>query len=50
VKYLYNLANNKLDNSILRLESITRVLIANIVVVEKEVIEDIEDIIEVVEA
>jgi hypothetical protein len=50
VEYLRNLANNRLDNSIPRLEGIIRVLVVDIVVVGEEVIEDIEDIIEVVEA
>jgi hypothetical protein len=50
VKYLYNLASNRLDNNILRLEDIIQLLIVNIVVVREEVIEDIKDIIEVVKA
>jgi hypothetical protein len=50
VECLRNLTSNRLDNSILRLEGIIRVLIIDIVVVKKEVIEDIEDIVEVVEA
>jgi hypothetical protein len=50
VEYLYSLASNSLDNSILRLGGIVRVLIVDIVVVEEEVIGDIEDIIEVKEA
>jgi hypothetical protein len=50
VEYLRNLASSKLDNSILRLEGIIRVLIVDIIVVGEEVIEDIEDIVEVVEA
>jgi len=53
VEYLYSLANSRLNNSIPRLEGITRVLIVNIVVKGEEVIEDmkdIEDIVEVVEA
>ena len=37
---LYSLDSNNKDNSILSLVSITRVLIADIVVVEEEVIED----------
>jgi len=40
MKYLYNLDNSNKDNSIFSLVSITRVLIIDIVVVEKEVIED----------
>jgi len=41
VEYLYNLDNNNnKNNSILRLIGITRVLIADIVVIEEEVIED----------
>jgi hypothetical protein len=48
VEYLYNLDSNNKDNSILSLVSITRVLIADIVVVEEEVIEDyIEDIVDI---
>jgi hypothetical protein len=50
VEYLYNLANNRLDNNIPRLESIIQVPITDIIVVREEVIEDIEDIIEVIEA
>jgi hypothetical protein len=50
VEYLYNLANNRLDNSIPRLEGILRVPIIDIIEVKEEVIENIEDIIEVVEA
>jgi hypothetical protein len=53
MKYLYNLASNRLDNSIPRLEDIIRVLVVNIVVVKEEVIKDIEhikDIIKVIEA
>jgi hypothetical protein len=50
VEYLYNLASNKLDNSISRLEDIIQVLIVDIVIVKEEVIEDIKDIIEVIEA
>ena len=41
MEYLYNLDNNNnKNNSILRLIGITRVLIADIVVIEEEVIED----------
>ena len=48
MEYLYSLDNNNKDNSILRLVGITRVLIANIVVIEEEVIKDpIEDIIDI---
>jgi hypothetical protein len=48
VEYLYNLDNYNKDNSIYSLVSITRVLIADIVVVEEEVIEDyIEDIADI---
>ena len=48
MEYLYSLDNNNKDNSILRLVGITRVLIANIIVVEEEVIEDlIEDIVDI---
>ena len=53
MEYLYNLASNKLDNSIPKLEGIIQVLIVDIIVVEEEVIEDIKgikDIIEVIEA
>jgi hypothetical protein len=41
VVYLYNLASSRLDNSISRLENITRVLIVNIVEEREEVIEGI---------
>jgi hypothetical protein len=50
VEYLYNLASNRLDNNIPRLEDIIRVPTTDIVIVGEEVVEDIEDIIEVVEA
>jgi len=40
VECLYSLDSNNKDNSILSLVSITRVLIADIVVVEEEAIED----------
>jgi hypothetical protein len=50
VEYFCNLASNRLDNSISRLEGIIRVLIIDIIIIEKEVIKDIEDIIERVEA
>jgi len=40
VEYLYSLDNSNKDSSILSLVGITRVLIADIVVVEEEVIED----------
>jgi hypothetical protein len=45
VECLYNLDSNSKDNSILRLVGITWDLVADMVVVEEEVIEDyIEDI------
>jgi hypothetical protein len=48
VEYLYNLDSNNKDSSILSLVDITRVLIADIVVVEEEVVEDyIEDIADI---
>jgi hypothetical protein len=48
VEYLYNLDSNNKDSSILSLVSIIRVLVADIVVVEEEVIEDyIEDIADI---
>ena len=48
MEYLYSLDNNNKDNSIFRLVGITRVLVADIVVVEEEVIEDyIEDIVDI---
>jgi hypothetical protein len=50
VEYLYNLASNRLDNSIPRLEGIIRVPITDIVIIEEEVVEDIEDIVEVIKA
>jgi len=50
MEYLYSLANNRLNNSIPKLEGITRVPIIDIEVKEEEVIEDIKDIIEVIEA
>jgi len=40
MEYLYSLDNSNKDNSILSLVGITRVLVADIVVVEEEVIED----------
>jgi hypothetical protein len=50
VECLCNLASNRLNNSISRLESITRVPVADIVVIREEVVKDIEDIVEVIEA
>ena len=48
MEYLYNLDNNNKDSSILSLVGITRVLVADIVVVEEEVIKDyIEDIVDI---
>jgi hypothetical protein len=48
MEYLYNLDSNNKDNSILRLVGITWDLVADIVVVEEEVIEDyIEDIVDI---
>ena len=48
MEYLYNLDNNNKDSSILSLVGITRVLVANIVVVKEELIEDyIEDIADI---
>ena len=45
---LYNLDSNNKDNSILSLVSITWDLVADIVVAEEEVIEDlIEDIVDI---
>jgi hypothetical protein len=49
VEYLYNLVNNRLDNSIPRLEDITRVLIVDIVIEGEEVIKDIKDIKDIIE-
>jgi len=40
VEYLYSLDNSNKDSSILSLVGITQVLIADIVVVEEEAIED----------
>jgi len=40
VEYLYSLGSSNKDSSILSLVSIIRVLVADIVVVEEEVIED----------
>jgi hypothetical protein len=50
VEYLHNLASNRLDNSISRLEGIIRVPAIDIIVVGEEVVKGIEDIVEVVEA
>ena len=48
MEYLYNLDSNNKDSSILSLVGITQVLVADIVVVEEEVIEDyIEDITDI---
>ena len=48
MEYLYSLDNNNKDSSILSLVGITRVLVADIVVVKEEVIEDyIEDIVDI---
>ena len=48
MEYLYSLDSNNKDSSILSLVSITQVFVANIVVVEEEVIEDyIEDIADI---
>jgi hypothetical protein len=48
MEYLYNLDSNNKDSSILSLVGITQVLIADIVAVEEEVIEDyIEDIVDI---
>ena len=47
MEYLYNLDSNNKDSSILSLVGITRVLVADIEVIEEEAIEDyIEDIVD----
>jgi hypothetical protein len=48
MEYLYNLDSNNKDSSILSLVGITRVLVADIVVAEEEVVEDlIEDMADI---